>query len=158
LSDKRSCHNVKPKEGKKMTKTTYRQANRRYHKLFFPAMILYAVTLVGGRLWVGSSGVDNLAVRTVAGLAAGIPLMIAIWALLRFVRETDEFNRQINQQSLAFAGGVTAGLAALIGFLQMYDVVVLFPAFWFVVVYFVAYGLGQAFGRKAAIQCGPDEG
>jgi hypothetical protein len=140
-----------------MTKTTYKEANNRYRLIFSPAMLAYAIAIIGGELF-DVNGAVNPVVRTVAGLAAAIPLVIAIWALLRFVRETDDFNRQMNLQSLAFAGGVTASLAALIGFLQMYDVVPIFPAFWFVVIYFATYGLSQALRVKNETQCGPDEG
>jgi hypothetical protein len=141
-----------------MTKPNYQQANKRYHRLFGPAMLAYSICIVGGVFGVHATGPNNLIVRTLAGLAAAIPLIIAIWALLRFVRETDEFNRQMNLQALAFAGGVTASLAALVGFLQMYEVVPLFPAFWFVVFYFPAYGFGHLLTGKGATQCGPDEG
>jgi hypothetical protein len=141
-----------------MTKTTYQQANKRYRALFSPAMLFYAIALLGGQFWLNDSGPNNLVVRTLAGLATGIPLIVAIWALLRFVRETDEFNRQMNLQALAIAGGVTASLAAAIGFLQMYDVVRMFPAYWFVVVYFLAYGAGNMLKGKGVTQCGPDEG
>jgi hypothetical protein len=141
-----------------MTKTTYQQANRRYQWLFVPAMILYGVGIFAGNHWVQSSNAGDVTVRALAGLAAGIPITIAIWALWRFARETDEYNRQVNLQSMAFAGVVTASLAALVGFLQMYGALPMFPAYWFVVVYFPAYGFGLMFARKGTTQCGPDEG
>jgi MFS family permease len=141
-----------------MTKPNFKQANKRYHRLFTPAMIAYGICVTGGIFLVHFTGPDNLFIRILAGLGAGIPLVVAIWALMRFVRETDEFNRQMNLSALAFAGGVTAGFAALVGFLQMYDVVPKFPAFWFTIIYFSTYRLGQAFANKGATQCGTDEG
>lgn len=141
-----------------MAKPNFKQANQRYKALFLPAMLAYSVSIVGGVFWVQASAPDNFIVRIIAGLAAAIPLVVAIWALMRFVRETDEYNRQLNLEALAFAGGVTASLAALIGFLQMYDVVPMFPAFWFVILYFPAYGFGHLITGKSATQCGPDEG
>jgi hypothetical protein len=141
-----------------MSKISFKQANRRYHNLFIPAMLLYGVGIIAGNYWVQSSGGENATVRTFAGLAAGIPMAIAIWALWRFALETDEFNRQLNLQALAFAGVLTASLAALVGFVQMYGVLPVFPAYWFVVVFFPAYGLGHMIVGKSATQCGPDKG
>jgi hypothetical protein len=162
LSDKCSCHSFKPKEHIKMTKTiektSFKQANKRYRWLFIPAMLLYGVGLIAGSYWVDASGPDDKFTRIVAGLMAGVPITVAIWALFRFVRETDEFNRQMNLQALAFAGGITASLAAIVGFLQIYEVVPIFPAFWFIVIYFPAMGLGHMFNRNVGTQCGPDEG
>jgi hypothetical protein len=140
-----------------MTKPSFKQANKRYHRLFTPAMIAYAIFVTGGVFWVHFTGPNNPIIRTLAGLGAGIPLVVAIWALMRFVRETDEFNRQMNLIALAFAGGVTASLAALIGFLQMYDVVPMFPAFWFVIIYFPAYGIGNFVASKGVTQFGVDQ-
>jgi hypothetical protein len=139
-----------------MTKTTYKQANKRYQWLFVPAMLLYGLGIWAGNQWVQSSKVGDVTVATLAGLAAGIPMTIAIWALWRFARETDEYNRQINLQSMAFAGGITASLAALVGFLQMYGALPMFPAYWFVVIYFPAFGLGHMFAGKGATACNED--
>jgi hypothetical protein len=140
-----------------MTKPNFKQANKRYHWLFVPAMLLYGVGLMAGNYWVQSSEPTDTTVRTLAGLAAGIPMTIAIVDLWRFARETDEFNRQMNLQALAFAGVVTASLAALAGFVQMYGALPMFPAYWFVVVFFGSYGLGHLFVGKGSDQCGFDE-
>ncbi len=139
-----------------MTKPNFKQANQRYKALFLPAMLLYCTSIVGGVFWVHATGPDNLPVRIASGLGAGIPLVVAIWALMRFVRETDEYSRQMSLQALAFAGGVTASLAALVGFLQMYHVVPMFPAFWFVIIYFPAFGFGHVLTGKGVTQCGPE--
>jgi hypothetical protein len=137
---------------------SFKQANKRYRWLFVPAMLIYGVGLIAGSYWVDASGQDSSGIRIIAGLMAGVPITIAIWALFRFVRETDEFNRQMNLRALAFAGGLTASIAAIIGFLQIYEVVPLFPAFWFIVIYFPAMGFGHILNRKIGTQCGPDEG
>jgi uncharacterized membrane protein len=136
-----------------MTKVSYQQANRRYLRLFVPAMALYAVAVIGGVFLV--SAMDNQVSRVVAGLAAGLPLVVATIALLRFARETDDFNRQANFEAMGYAGAMTASAAALVGFLQMYDVLPLFPAFWFVVFYFPAYGFSFYLTGKAG-GCAPD--
>jgi fucose 4-O-acetylase-like acetyltransferase len=139
-----------------MTKPNFKQANKRYQWLFVPAMLFYGVGIVAGNHWVQSSESGSVTVATLAGLAAGIPMTIAIWALWRFARETDEYNRQVNLQSMAFAGVVTASLAALVGFVQMYEALPMFPAYWFVVIYFAAYGLKQIFRGKDAKGCDED--
>ncbi|MBV8490283.1 MAG: hypothetical protein JO199_07120 [Candidatus Eremiobacteraeota bacterium] len=57
-------------------------------------------------------------VRYLLLLAPLIPVAFLIPLVVRFLRETDEFERRIVTESLAIAGGVTAILAVTYGFLE----------------------------------------
>ena len=80
------------------------------------AMALYAVVLVvsikfGRPMEAGTA-------RTLALMAPVIPLLLAVWAIVRQFGRMDEFVRLRSLESFAAAAGITAALTFSYGFLE----------------------------------------
>ncbi len=120
----------------------FRTANRRYHYVFWPIMTLYIVII-----FLASHFIDEetspLGLKVLAATATSLPMLGALWAILRLVRETDEYTRLHHLTALARGGAITAGIAFVIGFLQIFGALSEFSAFWFGPLFFAAYGLSS---------------
>ncbi len=120
----------------------FRTANRRYNYLFWPLMGLYIVII-----FLASHFIDEetspLGLKIGAAIATSLPLLGTLWAILRLVRETDEYTRLRHLTALAQGGAITAGVAFTAGFLQIFGAVPEFSAFWFGPLFFAAYGLSS---------------
>ena len=93
-----------------------RDATRKYLIEFGGAMALYI-----GVLFASLTGAKHLADgagRTLLLLTPMIPIALALWAFMRQLGRMDEFVRLRSLQSLAIAGGVTAGFCLTWGFLE----------------------------------------
>ena len=106
-----------------MAEVSFRDAARRYRRLFWPAMISYAVTCIGGALLL--KAIDHPAPWITAGVAlvTAAPAVASVWLLARFVRETDEYTRKIQTEAMLSGGAITLSLAAVWGFLELYGVI-----------------------------------
>jgi hypothetical protein len=93
-----------------------REATRRYLLEFGGAMALYLLVLFVSLR--GAPHVDESPLRTLLLLSPMIPIVLALWAFMRQLARVDEFVRLRNLQSLALAGGLTAGFALTWGFLE----------------------------------------
>lgn len=129
----------------------FRTANRRYQYLFWSMMALYVVII-----FLASHFIDEvtspLGLKILAAITTSVPMLGALWAILRLVRETDEYSRLRYLTALALGGAITAGIAFVAGFLQIFGALPEFSAFWFGPFFFVAYGLSSCvlhfgFGR-----------
>lgn len=95
-----------------------RRAGRRYGAQLSIALAVYLVLLVGGLYAVRHLGVQgNL--RYVLLLLPLAPVFAIVPALLRYLHDTDEFDRQLTMESLSVAAGVTAVYAITCGFLEV---------------------------------------
>jgi hypothetical protein len=95
---------------------TYAAKNRQGGKEFGGALILYAIVLTatlhyGQRLPRG-------ALQTALYVSPMLPFGLAIWAVLRQIRRSDEYIRQSTLESVAIAAAATAGLTFTYGFLE----------------------------------------
>lgn len=130
-----------------MTQTKgFRTANRRYLFLFWPAMILYAVALFTVVSFVDKTTAP-LWLRIVGAGAITLPVLGVLYAVRRHSNETDEYSRLRHITALRDAGLACAGIAFLVGFLQIFTVLPDFTVFWFGPAYFIAYGLSACFQR-----------
>lgn len=93
------------------------QAKRRYLTGLTIAMVAYLVVLFGSLTVVQRFEPAGL-VRWLLLLAPLVPVAFLVPLVIRFMRETDEFERRIVTESLAIAAGVTAILAVTYGFLE----------------------------------------
>ncbi|MEQ9505631.1 MAG: hypothetical protein RLO80_05130 [Hyphomonas sp.] len=120
----------------------FRAANRRYQYLFWPMMALYIVII-----FLASHFIDEetspLGLKVLGAIATSLPILGALWAILRLVRETDEYSRLRHLTALAQGGAITAGIAFVAGFLQIFGALPEFSAFWFGPLFFAAYGLSS---------------
>lgn len=118
----------------------FRTASRRYMIVFWPLMSLYVITLFAGALFIDE---DTAPLYQRAAIAIGIalPLFGILWAMLRQVKETDEYTRMRQLQALAEGGATTVGAIFLVGFLELFNVIGDVPLFLFGAFFFFAFGL-----------------
>jgi hypothetical protein len=100
----------------RLTNPTTR-ASRRYVVQLSIAMSLYVLLLVGSILAVQRLNVEG-AWRYLLILLPLLPVAAIVPAVVRYVRDTDEFERQLTTESLAIAAGVTAVFSVTYGFLE----------------------------------------
>lgn len=93
-----------------------REALKRYRLELSAAMVVYVATLFGS-ISVGKPMEPGLG-RTLLLLSPAIPLLLAIWAIVRQFGRMDEFVRLRSLENFAIAGAVTAGLTFTYGFLE----------------------------------------
>jgi len=98
-----------------MNQTTV--TNRRYQKELGFALLLYMALLVGALLL--SADMQTGALRTVLLLSPMLAFALAVRAIVRLVRDTDEFLRKSMLEQLAIAAAGTAGITFTYGFLEM---------------------------------------
>jgi amino acid transporter len=100
----------------RLTNPTTR-ASRRYTVQLTIAMLLYILLLFGSILAVQRLNVEG-AWRFVLILIPLLPVAAVVPAVFRYVRDTDEFERQLTTESLAIAAGVTAVFSVTYAFLE----------------------------------------
>lgn len=137
-----------------MPERSYREANRRYRRVFIPTMIVYALLALGGAfvlralheapVWMAAS----VAVLTTA------PMLVMLLLMWRLANETDEYTRQRQFAAMAAGGLITAGVAMVWGFLELY---VGAPRLWTFLLgptFLLAYGLVYRLHFKGACEPG----
>ncbi|MFO1305112.1 MAG: hypothetical protein U1F54_15360 [Burkholderiales bacterium] len=90
--------------------------NITYYKELGGAMTLYAVVLVVALS--ASKGMDAGLARTGLLVSPMIPFMLAVWAVVRQIRRSDEFIRKTTLEHIAIAAAITAGWTFTYGFLE----------------------------------------
>jgi hypothetical protein len=80
-------------------------------------MVVYVLLLVGGLTAVHRFDLQGV-LRYVVVLLPLLPVIAIAPAVLRYFRDTDEFERQLTSESLAIAAGVTAVYSITCGFLE----------------------------------------
>lgn len=90
---------------------------RRYQKELAFALLLYMALLVGAL--VLSTGMEAGALRTALLLSPMLAFALAVRAIVRLVRDTDEFLRKSMLEQLAMAAAGTAGITFTYGFLEV---------------------------------------
>lgn len=98
-----------------MNQTTV--TNRRYQKELGFALLLYMALLVGALLL--SADMQAGVLRTALLLSPMLAFALAVRAIVRLVRDTDEFLRKSMLEQLAIAAAGTAGITFTYGFLEM---------------------------------------
>jgi hypothetical protein len=129
---------------------TYREANRRYRRAFWPVILLYAVACIGGALLVKQNP-PMWAVATIAMVTA-LPIMGLFLLMRRLLNETDEYTRKLHTDALLTAGGIVFSLMVAWSFLVLYGVVHedrYFPSTMFLTPAFLAL-YGFLFARARA--------
>jgi hypothetical protein len=134
-----------------MTEITFKQANRRYVRMFVPMMILYSVFCFAGPALLAMMGSPPRWLMGLVAVITGAPIAGVFWLMGRLLRETDEYTRAIQVDALLSGGAITLSLAVVWSFLELYQVVPrakFFPSMMMVGPgFFFAYGL--SFGLQA---------
>ena len=120
-------------------------AYRRYVVEITVAMAAYVVVLLVSRQFFANVPQPWL---TIAALSPALPLFYAFFALVKLLRGTDEFKRKMAVDSAAFAGSVTAVLAATYGFAEGPGMLPR-PSAWATWFVFMLLWAGSAFFIKA---------
>lgn len=92
------------------------QAQRRYYREFAIAIVAYVVVL-----WASVYGLKHGVVgaaKYAVAVVPAIPLAGVFIAIVRWLRATDEYQRQSTITALAIAGGLTALIQVTYGFLE----------------------------------------
>lgn len=93
-----------------------RDIKNKYFRELGGALVIYTAVLFG-TLSIANR-IEPGTARTLLLMAPMIPVMLAVWAIARQFRRTDEFVRLQNLESVAIAAGVTAGWTLTYGFLE----------------------------------------
>jgi len=93
------------------------QARRAYFWEFSISMVAYVLAIILTRDYLNTHKLDDTW-RTLVAVLPIIPVIFVFIAIVRFVRATDELQRQIIVNSLALAGGATALLAVTYGLIE----------------------------------------
>lgn len=123
-----------------MTQQTFKSAQRRYHRLFWPLMFVYTVMVL-----LASFGLDMVDpkptwLQVVFALACTAPVIATLLVMMRYTEETDEYTRMVQLRSFAWAAVFTVSALFAVGFLQLFGVLGQIEVFWFGPVFFLAYG------------------
>ena len=81
-----------------------RAVHKRYLREFFPAMFAYVLLILLSVSWLKT--LEGTVARTVVTLLPTIPVAFVIRAMVRVIRDQDEFERRIDLEALAVAGGI----------------------------------------------------
>lgn len=126
-----------------MAEIGYKQAKRRYLRIFWPLMAFYMLACVVGMFLLKRMDDPSEFVRTTFAIVMVAPVVLVLWAIWRQTQETDEYVRKKQLEALALSGMVSAGLAGVIGFLQFLDVVPEFGSFYALPCFFLVFGLAK---------------
>ena len=125
-----------------MTQLGFNAARKRYHRIFWPAMITYVVIVLAGSFYVDEDKTPTWIAGLVA-IATALPVCLAIWAIVRWMSETDEYTRLHHLKAFAWGSAITMCGVFVIGFLQLFEVIEQFDVFWIGPAFFLAYGLAS---------------
>lgn len=128
-----------------------RSAHRKYLKTFIPAMISYVAVLFASILLLKKMGPDApLYLRAALSLTPVIPIIFVCKALIRFLRESDELERQIELEAIALSGLFTGLIFLCLGFLASSKLIYLdgaAVAIWVFPALFGLYGIAKCFAN-----------
>lgn len=94
---------------------------KRYLREFLPAMAGYIV-LLSLSLWL-LKRVDEPALRAMVALLPVPPVALAVRAIMRYIRDADELQRQIELEAVSMATALVSLLYMAGGFLQLAKVI-----------------------------------
>jgi hypothetical protein len=137
-----------------MANVTFKEANRRYRRLFIPAMVVYAIVVFAGAFWLKAFEEPPMWAAALVAIVSVAPMGFVFWLMWRLMRETDEFTRLQQAMSMAAGGLITAFVCMAWGFLEIYEVV---PHMWTFLagpVFFLSYGLTHRFVMKGPCEPG----
>jgi cytochrome bd-type quinol oxidase subunit 2 len=112
-----------------MPDVTFREANRRYKRAYWPVMIFYALFCFAGAAAYAFMDDPPKWIVGLIAIITGAPIAGVLWLMGRFLRETDEYTRHLQTQALLSGGGITVSVAAVWSFLELYEVVPRFEQF-----------------------------
>ncbi len=126
-----------------------RSAYRQYLKTFIPAMLAYVLVLFASVYILKHLGTPvAIYLRILLSLAPVLPIIFVCRALIRYLRECDELERQIDLEALALSCLCTGLLFISLGFLASAKIIALdgaVVAIWVFPCLFGLYGVAKGF-------------
>lgn len=123
-----------------MAQQGFNAARKRYHRVFWPAMALYVAIVLFGS-WYVQEGETPKWIAAAFAIATALPVCFTLWAMVRWMSETDEYTRLRHLKAFAQGATITISGVFVVGFLQFFEVIDSFDVFWFGPAFFLAYGL-----------------
>lgn len=128
-----------------------RQTNQRY----FGGIIAATFVLVAGSLGISWLGNNTDTPRMLLGVLSVVPiaaLLSMFWVHWRYLRELDEYLRQLHVQALLFAAAITLGVGTGWGYLEIAIDVPALAVYWLNPLYWIVYSVAVVFlsARDAA--------
>ena len=88
---------------------------KRYRRELIRAMGAYLLVML--LLWPLARGSDSIGLRVLAAVAPLLPIAFTLRAMLRYVRDSDEFQRRLHLEALALSAIVVSFASMSAGFL-----------------------------------------
>jgi hypothetical protein len=105
-----------------MADVTFREANRRYLRVFVPTMVFYSVACFVGPALLRSLDDPPKSASALVAVGTAAPMALVFWLIARLLRETDEYTRKMQSDEMLIGGAITLSAAMLWGFLELYGV------------------------------------
>ena len=90
--------------------------NKMYFRELFGSLFIYVIVLFSVIWFV--KGMPNGTTKTLLALLPVIPVLGALWAIVRHFKRMDEYIRVWTLEVIAIAGGITAIFGITYGFLE----------------------------------------
>jgi hypothetical protein len=119
---------------------------RRYNRRFILVMAVYVllvpissglVDVMGGSIW-----------RYPVALLPVVPLLVAFWVFIIYLRQMDELLRRIQLEAFGISLGVTLVFTITWGFLEAADLVPHFPTILVGPLIILAWGFGSVISQR----------
>ena len=119
-----------------------RPVQRQYLKVFIPAMLAYVVVIFASAFIFKKIGPDApIYLRAVLSIAPVIPIIFVCRALFHFLRDSDELERKIELEAIAFSSLSTGLIFITLGFLAASNIIYLNGAMVAIFVFPALFGL-----------------
>jgi hypothetical protein len=118
-----------------------RQASRRYMGLLVPLTLLFLACCLG-LSWLDRNTDTSNVILAVLALLPIAALLSMFWVQWRYMRDLDEYLRQVHVKALLFGAAVALGVGTGWGFLELFVDAPALPVYWLNPLFWVAYSTG----------------
>lgn len=127
--------------------TTKSVAQRAYLRRLFVLMAVYVAVILGGT-FAKNAGLLNDVTTILVALVSGLCVAGVFWAIGRLiVEEEDEFLRMLVVRQALIATGFALSIAAIHGFLTVFEVLPKTDLFWVPMLWFLGFAIGAVSNR-----------
>lgn len=125
-------------------------AGRRYIRALWPIMIGYSLSLFGS-IWLIKRGIDSVPLRAAVAIVPALAILLFMGAALRYLREVDELQRQIETEAIGIAAMTVSFLYFAGGLLDKAKVITVDAAaamIWVFPMTMLVYGIAKFFAVR----------
>ncbi len=125
-------------------------AGRRYIRALWPIMIGYSLSLFGS-IWLIKRGIDPVPLRAAVAIVPALAILLFMGAALRYLREVDELQRQIETEAIGIAAMTVSFLYFAGGLLDKAKVIAVDAAtamIWVFPMTMLVYGIAKFFAVR----------